>query len=77
MWKKEYFSNDNNTQNNGDFKDIDIRELRNVNFFSNDLYNGIVYFILFIIIIFFIWLVSSRSFIQDEDMVKTTTPFTI
>ncbi len=73
MYKKDFF--DNSNQDDGDFKDIDIRELRNVNICSPDIYNNVVLSSICIIILFFIWYAVSRPYIQDEDLIPKTTPF--
>ncbi len=81
MFEKEYFFLDSNEKtdktdiDNGDFNDIDIRELRNVNICSSNMYNSIIYLVLIGIIIFFVWFVLSRPYIQDEDLTAKTTPF--
>lgn len=73
MYEKDYF--DNTGLNDGDFKDIDIRELRNVNICSPDIYNNVVLSSILIIILFFIWYAISRPYIQDEQLTAKTTPF--
>ncbi len=70
----EYFNKENkNTQDeqintNTDFKDIDIRELRNLDVCSGTLYNGFIYLILGGIIAFFIIYMLKRPFIQENDL---------
>ncbi len=78
----EYFDSDNQTNNknntiskNDDVKDIDIRELRNLDVCSSTLYNGFIYVILGSIIIFFIIYIIKRPFIQENDLTEKTTPF--
>ncbi len=77
----EYFNKENkNTQDeqtntNTDFKDIDIRELRNLDVCSGTLYNGFTYLILGGIIAFFIIYMLKRPFIQENDLTEKTTPF--
>lgn len=78
----EYFDSDNQTNNknntvskNYDIKDIDVRELRNLDVCSSTLYNGFIYVILGGIIIFFIIYIIKRPFIQENDLTEKTTPF--
>jgi hypothetical protein len=80
----EYFNQDNKniqdkqinqTNKNTDFKDIDIRELRNLDVCSGTLYNGFTYLILGGIIAFFIIYLLKRPFIQENDLTEKTTPF--
>lgn len=73
MYKIDYF--DNSGSDDGDFKDIDIRELRSVNICSPDIYNNVVLISICIIILFFIWYAISRPYIQDEQLTIKTTPF--
>ncbi len=78
MFEKEYFFVDEKEKiniDNGDFRDIDIRELRNINICSSNLYNSVIYLVLIGIIIFFVWFVSSRPYIQEENLTVKTTPF--
>lgn len=72
MYKKDYF--DNSTKDE-DFNDIDIKELRNINICSSNIYNPTILIILVGIVLFFVWFVSTRSHIQEEDLTIKTTPF--
>jgi ABC-type uncharacterized transport system permease subunit len=75
MYKKDYFDNSNREDDFEDIEDIDIKELRNINICSSNIYNNTIFIILGGIILFFVWYVSTRSYIQAEDLTIKTTPF--
>jgi hypothetical protein len=75
MYKKDYFDNSTREDDIEDIEDIDIKELRNINICSSNIYNNTIFIILGGIILFFVWYVSTRSYIQDEDLTIKTTPF--
>ncbi len=91
MYIKEYFinseqpnqnyteqpnQNNNSNNQNNDVNDIDIREMRKINICDDKNYNTFVYLILGGIIIFFIWHMITSPFIKEDQLTKTSTPFT-
>ncbi len=71
----EYYSTVESNKKDDEVKDIDVRELRNLNICSSFLYNGFVYVVLIGIILFFVWYMIKRPFIDESQLTPKTTPF--